>query len=1024
MSFIEVVAGQRQSWGLVKKLGEGDAGEVFLVESLLERSRAILKRPCRSSLASDSVRQGSQINSEGNILKALSGMSISKEGVTVRTPALLDRSLQKIEYGTEVFIVIGKAPGFDLRTLARYARFGKPESSSNLEDDLRPEEERFLKSVAELQSVPEIILLRTLNGLFDFLKKIHTSSVVIGDEKAAGILWNDVKPEHLYWDPGSDTLTIVDWGNARLLEADGGTHDRMFSRRDDVHQYLKEMGKLLEDTNPGLTSELVWPSDSIERYESFDEIFPLQDNLLGALSSALEKLRQARQAEADLSYLISPDLSVLETLAKIQEQIFRYGAYSDQGVVEVVYSRLASQLISEKKFDEFREICTAAGALAQENPQTNSFRWKLLNDISALASSAPDPSQEHYFAALQAGLEGDWPSVLWHLLIATRVGPVPEWWEEISQQMRQAFLGADGNVLAPYLAASRAFYTLQARVVYGTGSAVKYPMPSKLVQEGPSIQPQSYENLLRSFESDVIRKWKELEPDPPNAGIEYNDVQGMLEDLEQAVPGIRDGLDKALEQPGAQVQIILDAWRRMDFDTARRGLRILLLWDPHRRRLLTADRAISSASRWLVRVRTGIRNGDSLQDFLPQVELAGRELRSQVGSAPWLDSILDALKKLRSGVKPADLIMEHPELLTTIPWLNNVRAQETLSLPRTKPLSIERGQGSSLQNVLSGAREGKLGPGCEISLAEPLDIWVPEALGSSARVFNGVAAVPQGESLSLAFKVMRPNRIEYALPLFKEEASILTIMHDVPGVSRIVECGFIQLDNGQELPVENRNLTASELSGVIKRYGINEVQNFLISLDRHVEQGWIPYMALEKRNLKHNLMIYCDAALTRGRFLPLRENLLLGIQICDIIQFAHDRNVAYRDHKILHYFWNPAVQCVEVIDWNIAKRYPQGMPPVERQFDVVQFGARALHHILTGRAAPGTLPLGPNMLQDVEQAAHTYNVQWTYDDERLPNRVKEILEKVLGEGYQTIRELRQDLVEVFEQLPESGPASA
>jgi hypothetical protein len=138
-----------------------------------------------------------------------------------------------------------------------------------------------------------------------------------------------------------------------------------------------------------------------------------------------------------------------------------------------------------------------------------------------------------------------------------------------------------------------------------------------------------------------------------------------------------------------------------------------------------------------------------------------------------------------------------------------------------------------------------------------------------------------------------------------------------------------------------------------------------------------------------------------------------------MIQFAHDRNVAYRDHKILHYFWEPTGQCVEVIDWNIAKRYPQGMPPVERQFDVVQFGARALHHILTGRAAPGTLPLGPNMLQDVEQAAHTYNVQWTYDDERLPNRVKEILEKVLGEGYATIRDLRQDLVEVFEQLPET-----
>jgi paraquat-inducible protein B len=47
-----------------------------------------------------------------------------------------------------------------------------------------------------------------------------------------------------------------------------------------------------------------------------------------------------------------------------------------------------------------------------------------------------------------------------------------------------------------------------------------------------------------------------------------------------------------------------------------------------------------------------------------------------------------------------------------------------------------------------------------------------------------------------------------------------------------------------------------------------------------------------------------------------------------------------------------------------------------------------------------------------------YPVNWTYEDERLPNRGKEILEKVLNQGYTVFRELRQDLVQVLEQIPD------
>jgi hypothetical protein len=243
-------------------------------------------------------------------------------------------------------------------------------------------------------------------------------------------------------------------------------------------------------------------------------------------------------------------------------------------------------------------------------------------------------------------------------------------------------------------------------------------------------------------------------------------------------------------------------------------------------------------------------------------------------------------------------------------------------------------------------------------------------------------------------------------------------MRDVAGVTGMLECGFIKLAVGMELPADQRAASARELAGRVLRYGPGQVESYLSDLDAKVEQGWLPYIALEKRDPSENLVVLCDAGYTRGRFLPLPESLRLAIQICEVLQVAHNRNIVYRDHKILHYYWREVYNGVFVIDWNVAQLHPQGLTKAEKQFDLVQFGARALHHILTGRVAPGALPLGPTRPEEIDQASRTYHVHWTYDDQRLPGRVKEILEHVLDGGYTQVKTLQDDLIQVFQQLPE------
>jgi serine/threonine protein kinase len=337
-----------------------------------------------------------------------------------------------------------------------------------------------------------------------------------------------------------------------------------------------------------------------------------------------------------------------------------------------------------------------------------------------------------------------------------------------------------------------------------------------------------------------------------------------------------------------------------------------------------------------------------------------------------------------------------------------------------KPILLDRRPlENSLTPSLLGSKQGHLRPDEDLFLTEPLDTWVPEARGSSARVFKGQIRGLSDHILQAAIKIMRPERIEYALPLFQEEAHILSLLHDVPGVASLLECGFIQLDSEElSIPPEDRNASAGALIGEIMRFGLDSVHNFIADLEKRTSQGWLPYLALEECQRSENLLFLCDTSYTRGRFLPTLEGLRMAIQICDILEAAHTRNIVYRDHKILHYYWSEEYNGVYLIDWNIAKRYPQGVSDTETQFDIVQFGARALHYILTGRSAPGALPLGPNRPEEIDAAARSYETHWTYDDQRLPKDIKSILTAVLAGEYKNVTALRQDLYNVFIHLSE------
>jgi len=162
-----IVVGRTDRWMLRKKLGEGDAGEVFLVKSVTKGHMAVLKRPVRGT----ATRQAAQIQIEGDILITINDMSVSTSGAMMSPVRCLDQSEAGTENSGRYFIVTEFATGLDLQKLEEIAKRGM--DILNVAE-FEEEELEFLRFIAEQKKIPRLIILRAMDGLLKLLDRVHT----------------------------------------------------------------------------------------------------------------------------------------------------------------------------------------------------------------------------------------------------------------------------------------------------------------------------------------------------------------------------------------------------------------------------------------------------------------------------------------------------------------------------------------------------------------------------------------------------------------------------------------------------------------------------------------------------------------------------------------------------------------------------------------------------------------------------------------------------------------------------------
>ncbi len=173
----KLVRAEKQNWLLLEKIGSGDAGEVWRVESEISQQRAVLKRPVQNVSGGTMMRQASQIEAEGKILADLEGVDSSRNRIHVHTPpAHRQKPIRNIGH-QRTFIISEEVSGISITTLLDKLRQGQSPFS-------------------------QVLTLKVLAASFQLLRQVH----------AKGILWNDVKMDHIFWDESENKMSFIDWG--------------------------------------------------------------------------------------------------------------------------------------------------------------------------------------------------------------------------------------------------------------------------------------------------------------------------------------------------------------------------------------------------------------------------------------------------------------------------------------------------------------------------------------------------------------------------------------------------------------------------------------------------------------------------------------------------------------------------------------------------------------------------------------------------------------------------------------------
>lgn len=602
------VTGRNRDWQLLETVGKGDAGEVVRVQAELGGAQGVMKRPVQNVSGGTIVRQARQIENEGKVLALLDGLDIERHGRKIHTPLLMDQSIEGTSSSASLFIVSEEVPGVSVsELLRRKMQGGSP--------------------------ISQALVLKVLAAAFQLLQKVH--------EK--GVIWNDVKMDHIFWNTETNILSFIDWGNS--LDLNNETSDDKANPMLDYQQLLEEGRTLIEQTSPELIADIGWPLSSSQ----------LNDQEINHLQMRVEYMETYLSMRIiEYKLLFSRYLKSLNSLEGLKQTLELMRALQHLGVeVDMTDLLSASQRYLLELLDRGEDIQAqeVSHVLETELNHNLSPNWQLAGYLlEHFGTGDPDTLAK----LLHAVFEGDWneaASIYRESFLAKQTAPTSD---QVINSMRTLKLN-----LKPYTLISTDLAALFQQSERWLETAIQ-----------KNLDPESITTLqnLSSHVKQIQENWEFLQPGE-KLGDKFLLLRRVLEHFTALQLRPATDLQTSLLAAMSRIREIYRAWADCDLATAQKQTKDLFLLEPSLNYLPDLEADFYAMIHWLETLNQGPAEHQAVNTFAAELLESLPPLAERLGEVPWLTSLLHALQTMKDAQAIENLREEARLGQWPMPWL-------------------------------------------------------------------------------------------------------------------------------------------------------------------------------------------------------------------------------------------------------------------------------------------------------------------------------------------------------------------
>ncbi len=606
-----ILKGQSYTWQLGDRpVGSGDAGEVFSAVCVdAPEIEGVIKKPARVATGGTLQRQAGQIAQEARALLRLDGLPQGK----ARPPRLLDEAPEHTTGTANYFIVSESARGEALDSmLAQTRQTGKP--------------------------FPRRVIITVLDALFDLFSRAHR----------AGVLWNDVKLDHIYWHNATGEVTVIDWGNALFLDQPESGSRPTPPRWEDYHQFLETLGGFLQRSAPDLFADLGW-----DEFTGAELNLPTISILARRIAYQQEVISlKVMEYQALINVVLSADPH-LEGLLAIQEYetiLEKIGAPWPRQEV-LAYSRALIEMLSSA--GEHLSSLRTTSIVFDVYGENLDLPWHLLREVFRYPDLISHPDLAKLVKQI---LSQDWTEALWNLVRIGAESARPPWWRGLVPVLRQKAVG---------LVTPPPFEIYQSLQAGQTGN-------------GPAEFPLNRE------------AWRNMGAQPQESPFDYSQMENLAED--RSLPRhLRIQLKESLAAGKEAIRELLQAWMALDWEKMDAKLKQALAWDPDRWALINLAVELKKFRHWLNNLSAGPDEGIPAREYLQTLKDQIPPIHRILGQPTWHQSLMQMLSDLTqaAGRQPpfneirhwCPWVLDLPEITQPgeLPAVDEAEATQTLS---------------------------------------------------------------------------------------------------------------------------------------------------------------------------------------------------------------------------------------------------------------------------------------------------------------------------------------------------------